>query len=87
METKSKITLGTIARTIALLLVIVNIILKATGHAVIDIDEDTILYWLEYALEIAVIIVGFWKNNSFSQAAITADECLQSLRNDSEGEE
>ncbi len=83
----NKITLGTIARTIAVILVIVNAILKATGHSVIDFDEGTIMYYLEYILEIAIIVVGFWKNNSFSSAAIAADEYLHSLKESKESED
>lgn len=78
---KCNITLGTIARTIAIVFVIVNQILKAMGKPLIDVDEDTIAYWLEYAVEILIIIVGFWKNNSFSKYAIIADDFLKSLKN------
>lgn len=75
-----KISKGTIIRTAMLLLVIVNLILKAFGKPIIDLDEGTILYWLEYIIEIAVILVTFWKNNSFSPAAIKADEFLKELK-------
>lgn len=75
-----KISKGTIVRTIVLALVLLNLLLKALGKPVIDVDEGSILYWLEFAIEIAVIIVTYWKNNSFSAAAIKADEFLKSLR-------
>ena len=75
-----KITKGTIIRTIALAVVLLNLILKALGKPLIDFDEGTVMYWLEYIIEIAVIIVTFWKNNSFSPAAIKADEFLKELK-------
>jgi SPP1 family holin len=75
-----KITKGTIIRTIALAVVLLNLLLKALGKPLIDFDEGTVMYWLEYIIEIAVIIVTFWKNNSFSPAAIKADEFLKTLR-------
>lgn len=75
-----KISKGTIVRTIVLALVLLNLLLKALGKPVIDVDEGSILYWLEFAIEIAVIIVAYWKNNSVSPAAIKADEFLKELR-------
>ena len=75
-----KISKGTIIRTIALAVVLLNIVLKALGKPLIDYDEGTVMYWLEYIIEIAVIIVNFWKNNSFSPNAIKADEFLKQLK-------
>lgn len=75
-----KISKGTIVRTIVLALVIINQLLKALGKPIIDFDESTILYWVEFVVEIAVIVVTFWKNNSFSPAAIKADEFLKNLK-------
>lgn len=77
-----KISKGTIVRTLALALVLLNMLLKALGKPIIDIDEGSILYWVEYIIEIAVILVTFWKNNSFSPAAIKADEFLKGLRSE-----
>lgn len=77
-----KISKGTIVRTIVLAMVLLNLLLKALGKPVIDFDEGSILYWLEFAIEIAVIIVTYWKNNSISPAAIKADEFLKELRAD-----
>lgn len=75
------ISKGTIVRTIMLIIVIVNLILKACGKPLINVEEHTLFYWLEVILEIAVIITTFWKNNSFSQAAIKADDFLKKLKN------
>lgn len=75
-----KISKGTIIRTIALAVVLLNMVLKALGKPLIDYDEGTVMYWLEYGIEIAVILVTFWKNNSFSPAAIKADEILKQLK-------
>jgi SPP1 family holin len=77
-----KISKGTIIRTIALVVVLINMMLKALGKPLIEYDEGTVMYWLEYFIEVAVIIVTFWKNNSFSPAAIQADKILKDLRED-----
>ncbi len=79
-----KITKGTIIRLILVAFVICNMILKAFGKSPIDVDEGTVAYWVETVLEIAVIIVGVWKNNSVSEFAIRADEFLKQLRNEGE---
>lgn len=75
-----KISKGTIIRTIALAVVLLNLLLKALGKPLIDFDEGSAMYWLECIIEVAVIIVTFWKNNSFSPNAIKADEFLKHLR-------
>lgn len=75
-----KVSKSTIVRTILVLVVIVNFILERCGIDVIPADESTILMVVESLIEIGIIAVGFWKNNSFSQKAIKADEFLKELR-------
>lgn len=75
-----RISKGTIVRSIALLLVVVNIILKHFNIDVINVSESEILTLVETLIEVAVIIVGFWKNNSYTEKAIKADEFLKTLR-------
>lgn len=75
-----KISKGTIVRTIMLLIVIINLILKQLGYDLINVSENEILSVLEMIIELAVIIVSFWKNNSYSKNAIKADEFLKNLK-------
>ena len=75
-----KITKSTIIRTILVLLAIVNFVLERCGVDIIPTDENQILMIVETRIEIAIIAVGFWKNNSFSKKAIKADEFLKKLR-------
>lgn len=76
-----KITKATIIRTILLLLVLVNFVLERIGVDLIPVSESGVAMFVETGIEIAVIIVAWWKNNSFSEKAIAADEFLQYLRN------
>lgn len=76
MKTKK----DTIVRAILILLVLVNSVLEKLGLDIIPTDENFIAMFVETVIEIAIIIVGFWKNNSFSEAAIKADEFLKTLR-------
>lgn len=75
-----KISKGTIVRTVMLIIVLLNMILKHFGIDVINVSENEVLSVLEMLIEIATIIVTFWKNNSFTQNAIKADEFLKTLK-------
>ena len=75
-----QISKGTIVRTIMLVIVIINMVLKHFGIDVINVEESQVLTFVETLIEIAVIIVTFWKNNSFTQKAIKADEFLKTLK-------
>lgn len=75
-----KVTKSTIVRMILTILVIVNFILEKCGVDVIPANESTILMFVETGIEIAILGVGFWKNNSFTEKAIKADAFLKQLR-------
>lgn len=79
-----KITKGTITRSVLLFIVVLNMLLKKMGLNPLNIDKGTTASFVETILELLVIMVSFWKNNSFSKNAIRADEFLKALR---EGEE
>ena len=81
-----KISKGTIVRTIMIVLVIINMILGRMGYDIIDVNENEVLEVVEILIEIAIIVVGFWKNNSYTEKAIRADEFLRGLREESEVE-
>ncbi len=74
-----KITKGTIIRTIMLIVVLVNLILKRTGKPVIEIEEGTVASFVETVIELGTIIVAWWENNSFTQNARKADDYLKKL--------
>lgn len=75
-----KITKATIVRTILFALAIANFVLEKIGVDLIPVDENAILMFVETATEIACLVVGFWKNNSFTENAIKADAFLKELR-------
>ena len=79
-----KITKATIVRTILFLFAIVNFVLERVGIDIIPVDGNVVLMFVETAIEIAILVVGFWKNNSFSKKAIKADEFLIYLRESEE---
>ena len=71
---------GTIVRTILMLIAIVNMGLKYLGYDVITADETGITDMVEYLIDVAIVFVGFWKNNSYTDKAIKADEFLKNLK-------
>lgn len=75
-----KISKGTIVRTVMLVIVLLNMILQHFGLDVINVEESEILALVEILIELSVIVVTFWKNNSFTDKAIKADEFLRTLK-------
>ena len=68
-----KISAGTIARTIILIVALANQILTAMGKNVIDVSDDTINTFISTAFTVGASLVAWWKNNSFTKKAIEAD--------------
>ncbi len=80
----NKIDAGTVARTICLALALVNQLLTMTGHSMINIDDETITTAVSEVWLIIASIWAWWKNNSFSELAIEADQYLNDLRETAE---
>lgn len=74
---KLQITSGTIARTAILILALVNQVLTATGHSVINISDENINTLISTGFTIVSALIAWWKNNSFTQSAIMADEVMK----------
>lgn len=74
---KLQITSGTIARTIILALALVNQILTATGHNIINISDENINTLISTGFTIVSAIIAWWKNNSFTPSAIKADAAMR----------
>ena len=74
---KLQITSGTIARTAILILALVIQVLTATGHSVINISDENINTLISTGFTIVSALIAWWKNNSFTQAAIMADEVMK----------
>ncbi len=80
MYTNLKVSSATIARTICLALALINQILSATGHAVLPIEDEQIETLVSLACTIAASVVAYWKNNSFTQAALKGDALMRSIK-------
>ena len=76
----NKISAGTIARTACLLLALTNQILSACGKPVLPIESATVEQLVTAGITTVVALVAWWKNNSFTAAAIQADKYLENKK-------
>lgn len=74
------ITSGTLARTIILALALINQLLSASGHAVLPIEDAQIETIVSTAWTVIASLVAWWKNNSFTQAALEGDAKMKELK-------
>lgn len=77
---KLQITSGTIARTIILILALINQVLALAGKDKIPVVENDIYQICSLAVTIVTSVWNWWKNNSFTQHAIAADEYKKQLK-------
>jgi len=74
------ISAGTIARTIILVLALLNQALSAAGKPVLPIEDDQIETLVTVLWTVAAALIAWWKNNSFTRAAIEADGIMAELK-------
>lgn len=75
-----KISAGTIARTAVLALALLNQILTATGHNIINISDEDVNTLISTIFTIITALIAWWRNNSFTQSALKADEVMKDLK-------
>lgn len=76
----NKVSQGTIIRTVLLVVALVNQVLLMLGYDVIPVSDEQIAELLGTAFTIVMAIINWWKNNSFTRAAIAADTYMNSLK-------
>lgn len=77
MKTKAE----TIARTVVLALALLNQVLAICGKGQIQIAENDIYQIVSLTFTAVAAVWSWWKNNSFTQNAIKADEYMEELKN------
>lgn len=75
-----KVKKETIIRTAVLLLAIANNALAIAGKSPLPFDDQTVTEVISFVFTTGAALVAWWKNNSFTQAAIEADETLDKLK-------
>lgn len=74
------VKINTIIRTVVLILALVNQCLTAAGHKIIPISDDQIAELITLLFTVAASVWSWWKNNSFTHAALMADEMMAEIR-------
>lgn len=74
---KRKIKTETIARTAILAFALFNQALTISGRSPLPFTDEEAGEAVSMALTVAASLWAWWKNNSFTQAAIAADEALK----------
>ncbi len=75
-----KISTGTIARTAVLLLALTNQVLSALGRPMLPIESQTVEQLITAGITTVAALVAWWRNNSFTAAAIQADKTYDRLK-------
>jgi len=70
----------TIARTVILVLALLNQVLAIAGKGTLDIAESDIYQICTLVATVMSAIWSWWKNNSITKEAIAADETLIELK-------
>ena len=70
----------TIARTFVLALALINQVLAIVGKDALPFTEDNIYQICTLIATLITSGIAWWKNNSFTQAAIEADELKKKLK-------
>lgn len=74
------VKLDTIIRTVCLVLALVNQGLTIAGKSPLPIKDEQINELISLAFTIVTSVWAWWKNNSFTQAAIVADDIMHDLK-------
>ena len=72
----NKISAATLARTAVLLLALTNQVLSAMGKPVLPIESTTVEQLVTAGITTVAALISWWKNNSFTKAALKADETM-----------
>lgn len=75
-----KVSKATIARTVVLTIALLNQVLTMSGYNPLPFADEAVYAAVTDVLTVAASIWAWWKNNSFSQSAIQADEFKDKLK-------
>lgn len=78
---KKKISAGTLTRTAVLGLALANQLLSAAGKPLLPIESAQLEQMISTGFTVGAALAAWWKNNSFTTAAIEGDKRMNSLKN------
>ena len=80
MEKYTNASAATWARTICLIVALLNSLLPAFGNSPLPIANEQLQQVVSTLITVVVAIINWWKNNSFTKEAIEAEELFARLR-------
>ena len=75
-----KVKTDTIIRTIVLAIALINQVLAIYGREAIPITEDNVYQLVTLLVTIGAAVWSWWKNNSFTYAALKGDEVEDAIK-------
>lgn len=75
-----KVSKGTIIRTVALVLALTNDFLVLFGKSPLPIEDEMVEQVISFLFTTGAALAAWWKNNSFTEEALTADAVLRNLK-------
>lgn len=76
-----KVDTGTIVRTIAAFVALVNQFFAISGLEQIPFDDQATYQWLTMGITAITFVINWWKNNSFTEKAQLGDEIIKAVEN------
>ena len=77
---KKKISAGTLTRTAVLGLALANQLLSAAGKPLLPIESTQLEQMISTGVTVGAALAAWWKNNSFTPAALQADQTYDKLK-------
>jgi SPP1 family holin len=74
------VSMGTKIRTIALFVTLINQVLACFNISPLPFDQEQVTFVVSTVLTGVAAIAAWWKNNTFTKAAINADKALQAAK-------
>ena len=72
-----KVSKETIVRTVVLFVALLNTVLNACGKNPLPFSDDEVYTGVSAVVATVAAVWAWWKNNSFTFAAVKADEVLK----------
>lgn len=72
-----KVSVGSYVRLALLLISVVNLALRSFGADTLPMNNEAVENFVSVVFTAASALAAYWKNNSFTSAALAADETLR----------
>lgn len=81
---ETHISAGTVSRSIILFIALVNQVLSIYGMSILPIEDEIVEETVSMMFTIGAAVWAWWYNNSFTEAALIADDVLAKIVSDDE---